>query len=107
VTKTYAEGITRIVVKLAWSWWREDVGELVAFGRNGEEVARLAARPEWMGNRMALVVTMYPTKAIECGRLEMHDQNGELIAACRFDPPQCHVPGGEFVCYVSEWEFAE
>jgi hypothetical protein len=107
VTKTYAEGITRIVVKLAWSWWREDVGELVAFGRNGEEVARLPARPERIGDRMALVVTTCPTRAIECGRLEMHDQNGDLVAARRFDPPQCHVPGGELVVYVSEWEFME
>jgi hypothetical protein len=105
VTVTYAEGITRIVVKLAWSWWQEDVGELVAFGRGGEEVARLAARPEWMGDRMALVVTMCPTRAIECWRLEMHDRRGEPFAARRFDPPQCHVPGGELVVYVSEWEF--
>ncbi|MFL6141656.1 MAG: hypothetical protein ACJ72N_07275 [Labedaea sp.] len=105
--ETYAKGITRIAVKLAWSWWREDVGELVAFGRDGKEVARLAARPEWRGNRMALVVTMCPTKAIECWRLEMQDRRGEPFAARTFDPPQYHAPGGEFVCYVGDWEFAE
>jgi hypothetical protein len=107
MTETYAEGITRIAVKLAWSWWREDVGELVAFGRDGKEVARLAARPEWRGNRMALVVTMCPTKPIECWRLEMQDRRGEPFAARPFDQPQYHAPGGEFVCYVSDWEFTE